>query len=94
MLLQYRISLCWEQQRGRDMELMVDRATLLHIGFSTPSEEGGYIQRQEALILVYFSALKGSRLTTIASCALRTTTQCEGMSGELLVSLCGAKGGT
>src|SRR5205807_4166764 len=44
MLLQYRISLCWEQQRGRDMELMVDRATLLHIGFSTPSEEGGYIQ--------------------------------------------------
>ncbi len=28
---------------------MVDQATLLHIGFSTPSEEGGYIQRQEAL---------------------------------------------
>lgn len=41
MLLQYLISLCWEQQRGRDMELMVDRATLSHIRFSTPSEEGG-----------------------------------------------------
>jgi len=47
-----------------------------------------------ASVLVYFSALKGSRLTTIASCALRTTTQCEGVSGELLISLCGAKGGT
>src|SRR5258708_4751643 len=45
MQLQYRISLCWEQQRGRDRELMVDRATLLHSGFSTPSEEGGYIKK-------------------------------------------------
>src|SRR5712692_755477 len=47
-----------------------------------------------ASVAVYSSTLKGSRLTTIGSWALRTTTQCEGVSGELLISMCGAKGGT
>ena len=41
---------------------MVDRATLLHSGFSTPSEDGGYIQRQKAL-----QSLSDCRLATYPS---------------------------
>jgi hypothetical protein len=54
----------------------------------------GNLQRDKSMWNTHHGCAtsNGSRLTTIGSCELRTITHCEGVSGDGLISWCGAKG--